>query len=168
MKLLVLLGVVAVAATGGISYAALRSAPAPQRPLPHWGLYSDAQWDGLATAFERRGYVHGSVELVTGTSTTPDGKHPFALLSARSRSGGRCFAAARGSVLGPVTCTLGKPLTVYRFRGTVLALASPRVRSVTATSGGRTANVELPAIGGGLHAFNIGGPAPIGFAVTVR
>jgi hypothetical protein len=155
VRWIVLLGVAAAAATGGISYAALSSAPATIAPPPHWGLYSSGDWKRLTRAFERRGFTEGSVRLVTGTSTLR-GRRSFALLAARSQRGRECFAVARGLSLGAPACRIERPLTVYRWRGALLALVRTQVASVTMTAGGRTENVELPAASDGFYAFNGG------------
>jgi hypothetical protein len=153
VKWIALLGVLAVAATGGIAYAALRSAPAAQTPLAHWGLYSDAQWNTLAGTFERRGFT--GVRLVTGTSTFR-GRRSFALLAARTADGRECFAVARGASLGAAACGIERPLTVYPWHGSLLALVRRPVGSVTMTGDGRTTNIELPSAGPRFYAFNGG------------
>ncbi|HET8528102.1 MAG TPA: hypothetical protein VFL60_04270 [Gaiellaceae bacterium] len=155
MRWIALLGVLGVAATGGIAYAALHTADGTPPPPAHWGLYSDAEWTRLAGAFARRGFGESSVRLVTGTST-PNGRRSFALLSARSHDGRECFAVARGLALGAPTCRFDRPLTLYRWQGTLLALVRRQVGSVTMSAGGRTANVELPAADDRFYAFNGG------------
>lgn len=151
MRWIALLGVLAVAATGGIAYAALRSAPSIGTTSAHWGLYSNADWTRLASAFEHRGFAHGSVWLVAGAGT-PD--HSLALLAARGSSGRECFAVARGGALGGTICRPGKPLDVFRLGGSMVVLARPDVRWVMSTSGAYGANEPLWDAGDGFHAFD--------------
>lgn len=156
MRWIALLGVLCLAATGGIAYAALHTAAAvPLQPPAHWGLYSGGEWKRLATAFERQGFDESSVRLVTGTSTRA-AHRSFALLAARSRAGRECFAVARGTNLGTAACRIERPLTVYQWQGTLLALVRKQVGSVTMSGAGRTINVELPPASARFYAFNGG------------
>lgn len=151
MRWLALAGVLAVTATGGIAYAALRSPPSIGTTSAHWGLYSNADWTRLASAFEQRGFAQGSVWLVAGAGTPA---RPLALLAARRDSGRECFAVARGGTLGRTMCRPETPLAVFRLRGSMVVLARPDVRWVMSTSGTYRANEPLWDAGDGFHAFD--------------
>src|SRR5919107_890801 len=100
--LISILGLAAIAGAAGFAATSGNSSPSITA-APHWGLYSSATWNAVATKFERRGYLRESVHVATGTKLMRNG-HSFALLGARSASGRTCFAVARGAALGPTIC----------------------------------------------------------------
>jgi hypothetical protein len=103
-------GLLAIAAAGGL--AATHSGSAPARSSPaSWGLYSPTDWSRLATSFARRGLAADSVRVVTGTAL--QNGRPFALLGGRTRNGRTCFAVARGAALGATVCRFSKPVTLF-------------------------------------------------------
>jgi hypothetical protein len=167
--ILAALGLLAIAGTGAFAAASGHSTP-NLTPLPHWGLYSDATWDVVATKLERRGFSRASVHLATGTKLMGTGQ-PFALLGARSDSGRNCFAVARGTALGPTFCHVSKPLVVFTEPDlcaacspgrsplktlTVLSLVRHDVSSVTMVAGGRESGLGISPVDGGNYAFNAG------------
>jgi hypothetical protein len=133
------------------------------KPLAHWGLYSAAKWDVVATTFARRGFARDSVRIVTGTRLANG--QAFALIGASSNSGGSCFAVARGTLLRATICRIVKPLTVFSAPDTCAACspAGPalKTRSILALVRG---DVTVKMISRG-HASGIGVvPAGDGFA----
>ncbi len=134
---------------------------------PHWGLYSNANWDVVAAEFEQRGFNRASVHVVTGTKLMGTGQS-FALLGARSDSGRDCFVVVRGTTLGSTTCDVSRPLLVFIERDlcascapgrtpvktlTILGLVRHDVSTVTLTAHGESGLGISPA-GGGTYAFN--------------
>jgi hypothetical protein len=167
--ILAVLGLLAIAGTGAFAAAGGHSAPTIT-PLPHWGLYSNAAWDAVATKFERRGFSRASVRIVTGTKLMST-EQPFALLGARSDSGRNCFAVVRGTALGATICHVSKPLVVFTERDlcdacspgrsplktlAILLLVRRDVNSVTMITGGRESGMDISPAGGGAYATNGG------------
>jgi hypothetical protein len=142
------------------------------RLAPHWGLFSDASWNTVATRFERRGFVRGSVRIVTGTSLMRN-RESFVLLSARSKSGRTCFVVVRGTSMGATICQISKPLLIFSARDlcvacspkgqpplkalTMLVLTRRDVSSVQEINGGHRYFVGLVGAGDGSSAFNASG-----------
>lgn len=108
-KLLVV-GAVVVAAIGGFAATQGRTSPVT-KALPSWGLYSSSQWNGITSAFARRGFSRDSVRVVTGTKLANG--QSFALVGARSNGGRTCFAVARRGAIGTTICRFSKPVTVF-------------------------------------------------------
>jgi hypothetical protein len=167
--ILAALGSLAIAGTGAFAATSGHSAPT-FTPLPHWGLYSDATWNVVATKLERRGFSRASIHLATGTKLMATGR-PFALLGARSDSGRTCFAVARGTSLGPTICHVSEPLLVFTEPDlcaacspgrsplktlTILALVRHDVSSVTMIADGRESGIGISPVDGGNYAFNGG------------
>jgi hypothetical protein len=112
------LGVVVIAVVGGFAASQGRSSSSTKPPA-HWGLYSSAEWDGVAASFARRGFARDSVRIVTAARLANG--QPFALLGASSNTGRTCFAAGRGIVLGATICSISKPLMVFSTADTCAA-----------------------------------------------
>jgi hypothetical protein len=141
------------------------------RRAPHWGLFSDASWNTVATRFEQRGFARGSVRIVTGTALMRN-RESFARPTARSKSGRTCFVVVRGTSMGATICQVSKPLLVFAARDlcaacspgqspletpTMLVLVRHDVSSVeTVESTGKSFMPLLPA-GEGNSAFNVSG-----------
>jgi hypothetical protein len=105
-----LVGVLVVAAVGAFAARQGRSSSPPRRSAD-WGLYTATRWNAVTASFSRRGFLSDSVRVVTGTRLANG--QPFALIGAHTQSGRTCFAAARGTQVGPTTCRLSKPLVAF-------------------------------------------------------
>jgi hypothetical protein len=120
------LGVVAVLAAGGFAVYAHRPAKEPT-VSPTWGVFTDAQWQALAT---RLGVPASALRMVTAMPAR-DGT-PFAIVGAR-----RCFFVVRGVRTGPAICRLEAPVVAFTTREPhaidVVGLASRRVASLVST-----------------------------------
>jgi hypothetical protein len=167
--ILAALGLLAIAGTGAFAATSGHST-STFSPLPHWGLYSDATWDVVATKLERRGFSRASVHVATGTKLMATDQ-PFALLGARSDSGRDCFTVVRGTALGPTICRVSKPLVVFTEPDlcaacspgrsplktlTILSLVRHDVSSVTMIADGRESGMGISPVDGGSYAFNAG------------
>jgi hypothetical protein len=164
-------GLVALLATGGYAMSS-RGSGNTLKPLPHWGLYTDADWTKLQTALAVDHFVPASLEIVTGTSLERN-HQPFAILRARTTTGRPCFAVVAGMAVERVICRLTVPLMTFTKIDscaacapgkdkplqtlTLLALVRRDVQAVTSTSNGRVVNVGVVPVGDGESAFNVSG-----------
>jgi hypothetical protein len=120
------LGLVAVLATGGFARYVHRQAQEP-RVSPTWGVFTDDQWQTLAT---RLGVATSGLRMVTAMPARNG--TPFAIVSAR-----RCFYVVRALRPGSPICELTAPVIAFTARDSklvdVVGLASHRVAGLVAT-----------------------------------
>ena len=160
-------GLASVLAVSGYVFS-VRASADTIRPLPHWGLYSNATWASLQSRAAAGHLIPGSIAIVTG-ATLESNREPFAILRVRTTSGHNCFAVATGVSIGPPVCRVSSPVMLFTHRDTCAACAPGRkapLKTVTALAlvrkdvgavvrvyDGRGANVERFNAAGGVSAF---------------
>jgi hypothetical protein len=118
---ILLVGVLAIAASSVLAVTKGHSSPASKTPAS-WGLYSPREWDAISSRFSRRGFARNAVHVVTATQLANG--QAFALIGSHTNTGRTCFAVARGVALGHTICRISKPLTVF-FAPDKCAACSP-------------------------------------------
>jgi hypothetical protein len=119
-------GTVAILALAGfvLMHRSLASGPVGS---PTWGVFTDAQWQTLAT---RVGVPASALQMVTAMPARNG--TPFAIVNAR-----RCFYVVRGLSPGPPICELSAPVMAFTTRDSqfvdVVGLAGRRVASLVST-----------------------------------
>jgi hypothetical protein len=112
-----------------------------------WGLFSPAQWKTVQARVVRRGFEPVGIRIVGGVTLLPQ-RQPLAFVA--GTTGGRvCIVPVEGARLGPTTCSVDKPIVLFRPPGTtqgmLLGLVGHGVVGLSATD--REGNVlGLPLV----------------------
>jgi len=168
MVVILAAGLAAVLATGGYVLS-LRGSTNTVKPLPHWGLYTEASWAKLQTNAAAQHLVPASIDIVTGTSLERN-HESFAIVRGRTTTGRRCFAVTFGTRVERLVCRVESPLMTFIQTDTCAACApNSKVPLKTLTVPGLVrrdvqsviihdpyaANLDRVPAGGGTSAFNV-------------
>jgi hypothetical protein len=163
---IVALGAVLALAGARVLISARSSTAAPRWLVPP-GLYTHAEWEQLKARAVRRGLDPESLRFVIGGGRDTQ----VSLFTVRTRAGRPCFLAISALKLFPTTCSLDKPVVLFRLadrdgRIVVAGFARRDVTSVAVSSRrSEPVGMELMSLGNA-SGFVAGGETPT--VLTIR
>jgi hypothetical protein len=107
---IVALGAVLALAGARVLISARSSTAAPRWLVPP-GLYTHAEWEQVKARAVRRGLDPESLRFVIGGGMETQ----VSLFTVRTRAGRPCFLAISALKLSPTTCSLDKPVVLFRW-----------------------------------------------------